>query len=97
MTISEADWKKLEHEAPPRNSSLMTAEERKNFLQIHAPELYLKAQHRSVRAHQRRLNRKPLLSLEFEESERFYDSSDRALEDLVLECIDAGVSIDDYL
>lgn len=100
MTISAEEWAKLEQEMiVDRASHLMGANERKQLLQKHTPELYLKAQHRTVRAHQRRLNKRPVLSLEFEESENFYSlpASGRALEDLVLECIDAGIELDDYL
>lgn len=97
MTITPEEWDRLNNENRGSDSFLMGAAERQEFLMQHAPELYLKAQKRTIRAYQRRSNKQPVASLEFEESTNFYDGSYRALEDLVLECVDAGIEVLLYL
>ncbi len=99
MALSDEEWAKLSDEIKSAAPSLMSPDERKALLEAHAPELYLKAQKRSVRAFQCSLNKHPAYSLEYEESEDFYSRppSGRALEDLVLECVAAGIKLEDYL
>lgn len=98
MTITPEQWTQLS-KCDNDLSHLMTARERNEFLRSHASEDDI-AKIYDIRStaggrRKRKLTSDALTWDNLEHYER--PISGRALEDLVLECIDAGIDIDLYL
>lgn len=96
MSLSPEQWARLEDELRDRGSSLMGAKERFKFFKEHSTEEeFLK--NWGARTYEGGLKKRRTINITEDENYRGWSGGIRALEDLVLECVDAGVNLDDYL
>lgn len=99
MALTSEEWAKIASKCDNDPSQLMTPQERYAFLIANVREEDI-ARIYDIRSTQGGRRKRKLLSevLEWDNTETYErPPSGRALEDLVLECVDAGIELADYL